>query len=228
MGEVEDKAVLNVGIIAAAQAVEHYEITRYGALIAWAKELGHGEDATILARNLSEEKAADKKLTAMADKRVNPGSERRAGRSSRSRREPPAPRQGQAAARRSEPPQARAEEEKGGAAPVLSGDTPRQGSASTACRQPDPGRGSIAPRRFGVTRPAKRSRHKGLKVRGEPQPPGRLQRLARRRCGFRCRAGIEGHHDAVVGHRRGDDRAPLGSSAVTSAAGALPSARKTR
>jgi ferritin-like metal-binding protein YciE len=83
MGEVEDKAVLNVGIIAAAQAVEHYEITRYGALIAWAKELGHGQDATILARNLSEEKAADKKLTALADKRVNPKSERRAGKSSR-------------------------------------------------------------------------------------------------------------------------------------------------
>ena len=45
-------AVLNVGIIAAAQAVEHYEITRYGALIAWAKQLGHRPDATILARNL--------------------------------------------------------------------------------------------------------------------------------------------------------------------------------
>ena len=81
MGEVEDKAVLNVGIIAAAQAVEHYEITRYGALIAWAKELGHGEDATILARTLSEEKAADKKLTALADRRVNPKSARRAGKS---------------------------------------------------------------------------------------------------------------------------------------------------
>jgi ferritin-like metal-binding protein YciE len=81
MGEVEDKAVLNVGIIAAAQAVEHYEITRYGALIAWAQELGHGEDATILARNLSEEKAADKKLTALADRRVNPKSARRVGKS---------------------------------------------------------------------------------------------------------------------------------------------------
>src|SRR6185312_9132239 len=79
MGEVEDKAVLNVGIIAAAQAVEHYEITRYGALIAWARELGHGEDATILTRNLREEKAADKTLTAMAERRVNPGSARRAG-----------------------------------------------------------------------------------------------------------------------------------------------------
>src|SRR6476619_3715017 len=71
---VEDEAVLNVGIIAAAQAVEHYEITRYAALIAWAKELGHGEDATILARTLSEEKAADKQLTALADRRVNPKS----------------------------------------------------------------------------------------------------------------------------------------------------------
>ena len=80
MGEVEDKAVLNVGIIAAAQAVEHYEITRYGALIAWARELGHGEDATILTRNLREEKAADKTLTAMAERRVNPGSARRPGR----------------------------------------------------------------------------------------------------------------------------------------------------
>ena len=80
MGEVEDKAVLNVGIIAAAQAVEHYEITRYGALIAWARELGHGEDATILTRNLREEKAADKTLSAMAEQRLNPASAWRAGR----------------------------------------------------------------------------------------------------------------------------------------------------
>jgi ferritin-like metal-binding protein YciE len=80
MAEIEDPAVLSVGIIAAAQAVEHYEITRYGALIAWAKELGHGPDATILARNLKEEKAADKKLTALAERRVNPKSERRSGR----------------------------------------------------------------------------------------------------------------------------------------------------
>jgi ferritin-like metal-binding protein YciE len=72
IGEVEDKAVLNVGLIAAAQAVEHYEITRYGALIAWARELGHDKDAAILARNLSEERAADKKLTALAERRVNP------------------------------------------------------------------------------------------------------------------------------------------------------------
>ena len=80
MGEIEDKALLNVGIIAAAQAVEHYEMTRYGALIAWAKDLGHDKDAAILARNLNEEKAADKKLTALAERRANPKSEKRSAR----------------------------------------------------------------------------------------------------------------------------------------------------
>ena len=106
MGEVEDKAVLNVGIIAAAQAVEHYEITRYGALIAWARELGHGDDAAILARNLREEKAADNTLTAIANRRVNPGSARRAGTragASRPRRANAKP--GRAAASRRKPAQ---------------------------------------------------------------------------------------------------------------------------
>jgi ferritin-like metal-binding protein YciE len=79
MGNVEDEEVLGVGIIAAAQAVEHYEITRYGALIAWAKELGRGKDAALLVRNLNEEKATDKKLTALAERRVNPKAERRGG-----------------------------------------------------------------------------------------------------------------------------------------------------
>jgi ferritin-like metal-binding protein YciE len=74
MGEVDDEDVLSAGIIAAAQAVEHYEITRYGALIAWAKELGRNRDAALLVRNLNEEKAADKKLTALAEQRVNPKS----------------------------------------------------------------------------------------------------------------------------------------------------------
>jgi ferritin-like metal-binding protein YciE len=76
LGEVDDQEVMSVGIIAAAQAVEHYEITRYGALIAWAKELGHDQDASILARSLEEEKAADRKLTAIAERRVNPRAER--------------------------------------------------------------------------------------------------------------------------------------------------------
>jgi ferritin-like metal-binding protein YciE len=70
-GEVEDKKVLDAGIIAAAQAVEHYEITRYGTLIAWAGELGRADAAKILQQNLDEEKAADKKLTTLAEKKVN-------------------------------------------------------------------------------------------------------------------------------------------------------------
>jgi ferritin-like metal-binding protein YciE len=78
MGEISDDDVLSVGIVAAAQAVEHYEITRYGALMAWATELGHQRDVALLARNLAEEKAADKKLTALAEQRLNPKSAQRA------------------------------------------------------------------------------------------------------------------------------------------------------
>jgi ferritin-like metal-binding protein YciE len=70
-GEVEDKAVLDAALIAAAQAVEHYEITRYGSLIAWAKQLGRNDCAALLQENLDEEKAADKKLTSLAESRVN-------------------------------------------------------------------------------------------------------------------------------------------------------------
>ena len=70
-GEVEDKSVLDAALIAAAQAVEHYEITRYGTLIAWAKQLGRNDCAALLQQNLDEEKAADKKLTAMAESRLN-------------------------------------------------------------------------------------------------------------------------------------------------------------
>ena len=71
MGEVEDRDVLDAAILAAGQAVEHYEITRYGTLIAWAKELGRNDCAELLRQNLEEEKAADKKLTAIAESRVN-------------------------------------------------------------------------------------------------------------------------------------------------------------
>src|SRR5689334_4030236 len=70
-GEVDDKAVLDAALIAAAQAVEHYEITRYGSLIAWAKQLGRGDCAALLQQNLEEEKAADKKLTSLAESRLN-------------------------------------------------------------------------------------------------------------------------------------------------------------
>ncbi len=70
-GEVDDKMVLNAALIAAAQAVEHYEITRYGTLIAWAKLLGHSSVAKLLAANLKEEKATDKKLNGVAMRKIN-------------------------------------------------------------------------------------------------------------------------------------------------------------
>ena len=59
-GEVEDKKVLDAAIIGSAQAIEHYEISRYGTLIAWAQELGHSNVTGLLNSNLKEEKAADK------------------------------------------------------------------------------------------------------------------------------------------------------------------------
>jgi ferritin-like metal-binding protein YciE len=69
--EVEDKMVLNAALIAAAQAVEHYEMTRYGTLVAWAKLLGHSSIAKLLAMNLKEEKATDKKLNGIAMRKIN-------------------------------------------------------------------------------------------------------------------------------------------------------------
>jgi ferritin-like metal-binding protein YciE len=70
-GEVADKKVLDAALLAAAQAVEHYEITRYGTLIAWAEELGQDAVAKLLTTTLNEEKAADKKLSIIAEKKVN-------------------------------------------------------------------------------------------------------------------------------------------------------------
>ena len=66
VGEVADKAVLDAAIIAGAQAVEHYEICRYGTLIAWAQQLGHEEVLRFLTTNLKEEKAANTKLNTVA------------------------------------------------------------------------------------------------------------------------------------------------------------------
>jgi ferritin-like metal-binding protein YciE len=70
-GEVEDKQVLDAAIIAAAQAVEHYEMTRYGTLVAWAEQLGRSDLVGPLQKTLDEEKATDKKLTTMAEARIN-------------------------------------------------------------------------------------------------------------------------------------------------------------
>jgi ferritin-like metal-binding protein YciE len=70
-GEVDDKQVLDAALVAAAQAVEHYVIARYGTMIAWAKQLGRNDCAAVLQKNLDEEKAADKKLTTLAEQSVN-------------------------------------------------------------------------------------------------------------------------------------------------------------
>lgn len=71
MEDVEDKAVLDAGLLADAQAVEHYEIARYGTLVEWAKLLGHGDAAKLLKANLDEEEATDKKLNGLARSQVN-------------------------------------------------------------------------------------------------------------------------------------------------------------
>ncbi len=70
-GEVSDKEVLDAAIIAASQAVEHYEITKYGTMVAWARQLGRQDCATVLEQTLNEEKATDAKLTAMAEANIN-------------------------------------------------------------------------------------------------------------------------------------------------------------
>ena len=70
-GDIADKKVLDAALIASAQAVEHYEITRYGTLIAWAKQLGRPDCASVLQQNLDEEKATDDKLSGLAEAGVN-------------------------------------------------------------------------------------------------------------------------------------------------------------
>ncbi len=67
-----DDAVLDAAFIAGCQRVEHYEITAYGTLMAWAKLLGYDEAGKLLAANEREEKAADMKLSKIAESAVNP------------------------------------------------------------------------------------------------------------------------------------------------------------
>lgn len=71
MSEIEDEAVCDAAILASAQAVEHYEITRYGTLTTWAKELGHNDAANLLHQTLEEEKRTDEMLTQMAKQKIN-------------------------------------------------------------------------------------------------------------------------------------------------------------
>ena len=71
MSDADDPEVLDAALLSAAQAVEHYEITRYGTLIAWAQQLGKNDIAALFKQTLAEEKAADQKLTTIAEGAVN-------------------------------------------------------------------------------------------------------------------------------------------------------------
>ena len=74
----KDSPALDAGLIASAQAVEHYEIARYGTLVTWAGQLGINEGVPLLQANLDEETATDKKLTKLAKMVANPKSQKAA------------------------------------------------------------------------------------------------------------------------------------------------------
>ena len=69
--EKADKDVKDAGLIAEAQRVEHYEISAYGTVVRYAKELGHKQIASKLQKTLDEEYKTDEALTALAEKRLN-------------------------------------------------------------------------------------------------------------------------------------------------------------
>jgi ferritin-like metal-binding protein YciE len=71
LSDVEDPHVRDVALATSAQAVEHYEIARYGSLIALAKQLGHNNVVQHLQTTLDEEKEADRKLTQVSETQVN-------------------------------------------------------------------------------------------------------------------------------------------------------------
>jgi ferritin-like metal-binding protein YciE len=71
MKDYKGSPALDAGLIAAAQAVEHYEISRYGTLRTWAEELGLNDAVSLLQETLDEEKATDEVLTKIAESVVN-------------------------------------------------------------------------------------------------------------------------------------------------------------
>jgi len=71
MDEFKDTAALDAGLVSAAQAVEHYEITRYGTLKRWATELGMADAASLFDASLKEESKTDSDLTKLADTSAN-------------------------------------------------------------------------------------------------------------------------------------------------------------
>lgn len=75
MKDYKGSPALDAGLLAAAQAVEHYEISRYGTLRAWAEELGMSDAARLLGQTLAEEEATDKALTKIAKEAINQDAE---------------------------------------------------------------------------------------------------------------------------------------------------------
>jgi len=71
MEEFEDNPALDAVLIAAAQKVEHYEIASYGTICEWARQMNHNEALNLFQENLDEEKAADEKLTQIAESAAN-------------------------------------------------------------------------------------------------------------------------------------------------------------
>ena len=71
MEEYADTPALDAGLLAAAQAVEHYEISRYGTLRTWAKQLGHKDAVKLIEETLAEEKKTDEALSKLATSAVN-------------------------------------------------------------------------------------------------------------------------------------------------------------
>jgi len=71
MEDFEDSPALDAGLLSGAQAVEHYEMARYGTLVAWAQQLGMPEAATLLQQTLEEEKKTDALLNKLAESAVN-------------------------------------------------------------------------------------------------------------------------------------------------------------
>ena len=78
MEEFKGSPALDAGLLAAAQAVEHYEISRYGTLRAWAQQLGYTDAVALLEQTLAEETKTDQALTKLAEKAVNAAGQKKA------------------------------------------------------------------------------------------------------------------------------------------------------
>ena len=71
MKEAKDDTIRDAAMLAVAQSVEHYEISRYGTLVAWAEKMEMSDAAELLQQTLDEEKATDEALTVLAESEIN-------------------------------------------------------------------------------------------------------------------------------------------------------------